>query len=310
MTDLSSPFLITLPQPYPGLEQFIGSWVIPGPPTLVVDPGPRASVNLLVDELHSRGIDRVDYLLLSHIHIDHAGGLGPFLARFPQARAVAHAEGIRHLADPARLWAGSLKTLKTMAEAYGPIDPAPTDRLIPHPDFILPGLEILETPGHAPHHLTYVYDGKIFAGELAGIYLPFWDGLYLRPPTPPRFFFEQALASVDRMRSLPDRPIYFAHLGAHPSSREILERYREQLHLWLRIAGEALKEHPEAPLASAAERLLAEDPCLKNFSLMDSAEQQRERTFLANSLEGFIGYLKDRIYIPKRNEIEKNKKIH
>jgi glyoxylase-like metal-dependent hydrolase (beta-lactamase superfamily II) len=289
-----APFLIELPQPFPGLERFIGAWVIPGPLTIVVDVGPKSSVQQLIQALKARGLERIDYILLTHIHIDHAGGLGPFLDAFPLAKAVCHAQGRKHLLDPGKLWEGSLKTLKEMAQAYGPIDPVPEGRLVGHTDFSLPDLTILETPGHAPHHLSFDYQGKLFAGEGAGVYLPFWEGLYLRPPTPPRFYFDQALASVDRMLALTDRPIFFAHFGAFPHSREILAEYRQQLHRWLDATRQALSSHPADPLEAAAAALLNQDPCLKNFGLMDGKAQQRERTFMQTSLAGFAGYLRDR----------------
>ncbi len=287
------PFSNRSPPTVPGLEQFIGAWVIPGPPTIVVDVGPRSSIQGLIQDLKARGLERIDYVLLSHIHIDHAGGLGPFLAEFPLAKAVCHAQGRKHLLDPGKLWEGSVKTLKEMALAYGSIEPVPEERLIGHPDFFLPGLTILETPGHAPHHLSFDYQGKLFAGEGAGIYLPFRDGPYLRPPTPPRFFFDQAVASVDQMLALADRPIFFAHLGAFPHSREILREYRQQLYRWLNATRQALESHPDDPLEAAATALLNQDPCLKNFRLMDEKAQQRERTFMQNSLAGFAGYLQD-----------------
>jgi glyoxylase-like metal-dependent hydrolase (beta-lactamase superfamily II) len=287
------PFLITLPQPFPGLERFIGSWVIPGSPAIVVDTGPISSIDRLAAAIRARGLNRIDYVFISHIHIDHAGGLGPFLRHFPTARAVVHEKGVKHLADPAKLWAGSLKTLGDMAEAYGPIEPVPADRLVAHTNFTLPDLQILETPGHAPHHLAFDYRGNLFAGEAAGVYLPSWDHLYLRPPTPPRFFFEQAVGSVERMGELPDRPIYFAHLGRYPHSREILEAYRDQLHFWLETAGQALQENPADPLPLATERILTRDPRLQDFQSMDEEEQGRERYFTQNSLNGFIGYLRE-----------------
>jgi glyoxylase-like metal-dependent hydrolase (beta-lactamase superfamily II) len=289
-----NPFLITLPQPYPGLDRFIGAWVIPGPPNIVVDTGPASSLARLAAALKDRGLRRIDYVFLSHIHIDHAGGLGLFLDHFPGTLAVVHAKGLKHLVDPAKLWAGSRKTLQDMAEAYGPIAPVPAERLIAHTDFTLPGLEIIETPGHAPHHLAFDYQGRLFAGEAAGVYLPFRDRLYLRPPTPPRFFFDQAAASVDSLLALADRPVYFAHLGLYPHSREILRAYRNQLDYWLATADWALQKNPADPLPLAVEKILAEDPLLKDFPSLNEADQGRERYFTQNSLAGFVGYLRER----------------
>ncbi len=167
-----SPFFIELPQKIPGWEKFVLSWVIQGHPTIVVDVGPRASIDSLITQLVNRGINQVDYVWLTHLHIDHAGGLAPFLERFPTARAVAHAKGLAHLIDPSKLWEGSLSTLKEKALAYGPIEPVAPERLIPHDALSMEGLTILETPGHAPFHLSFCYEDLLFAGESAGVYLP------------------------------------------------------------------------------------------------------------------------------------------
>ena len=183
------------------------------------------------------------------------------------ARAVCHAQGRKHLLDPGKLWEGSLKTLKEMALAYGPIDPVPEDRLIGHTDFSLPGLTILETPGHAPHHLSFDYQGKLFAGEGAGVYLPFWEGPYLRPPTPPRFFFDQAVASVDHMLALADRPIFFAHLGAFPHSREILREYRKQLYRWLECYPAGPGVPPRRSVGSGGRSAVESGPLSKKFPI-------------------------------------------
>lgn len=289
---LPTPFFIELPQPIPGWEKFIRSWVIQGDPTIVVDVGPRASIELLIDQLDQKGITRVDYVWLTHIHIDHAGGLAPFLDHFPAAKAVAPAKGLPHLINPAKLWEGSLATLKDKAVAYGPIGPVAPERLIPNDAFSLEGLKILETPGHAPFHLSFCYHDLLFAGEAAGIYLPFGGKKYLRPPTPPRFFLDQAVASVDLMLALKDLPIYFAHAGSHPSSHEMLRLYRDQLFLWKDLIAGVLKSDPKDPVERATEVLLEKDPLLNCFQQMEPFSQERERFFMANSIAGFVGYLK------------------
>ena len=173
--------LLNLPQTMEGFNPFIGSWIVTGKPCIVVDVGPASSVRLLIDFLRTRNIRRVDYVLLSHIHIDHAGGIGPFLQAFPDARVVVHERGVRHVVEPGKLWEGSVQTLGNMAEAYGEIAPAPESALIPHTQCKVDGLTVLKTPGHAPHHLAFAYRGTLFAGEAAGIYLPDLGPDYLRP---------------------------------------------------------------------------------------------------------------------------------
>jgi glyoxylase-like metal-dependent hydrolase (beta-lactamase superfamily II) len=287
-----APFFIELPQGIPGWERFVGSWIIPGEPTIVVDVGPRASIESLITQLHGLGITRVDYVWLTHIHIDHAGGLAPFLEQFPTARTVAPARGIAHLIDPAKLWEGSLATLGDKARAYGPIDPVAPDRLIPPDGFSLEGLTILETPGHAPFHLSYSYEDRLFCGESAGVFLSFGEKIYLRPPTPPRFFFETTVESVDKMLALKDQPVYFGHAGSHRSSREMLRLYRSQLFLWKDIISQVYGACSEDLGEQAMKILLEKDPLLSCFQEMDALSQQRERFFLANSIAGFVGYLK------------------
>ncbi len=287
-----SPFFIELPQEIPGWEKFVLSWVIQGHPTIVVDVGPRASIGSLISQLEQRGITQVDYVWLTHLHIDHAGGLAPFLKRFPTARAVAHAKGLAHLVDPSKLWEGSLATLKEKAVAYGPIEPVAAERLIPHDALSMEGLTILETPGHAPFHLSFCYEDLLFAGESAGVYLPIRDKIYLRPPTPPRFFFEQTVGSVDQMFLLKDQPIYFGHAGRHPSSREMLKLYREQLYFWRDLIAEIFESNPEDVLKRSLEALLEKDPMLKYFRQLETTAQEKERFFMANSIAGYVGYLK------------------
>lgn len=292
-TDLVPPVWIELPQRIPGWENFIGAWLIQGSPTILVDVGPRASVDFLIDRLFRMGITTVDYVWLTHIHIDHAGGLAPFLQKFPKAQAVVPAKGLPHLVDPSRLWEGSLATLRDKAVAYGIIDPVPAERLIAHDDFTLEGLTILETPGHAPFHLSFAFQDGLFCGESAGIFVSCGEKIYLRPPTPPRFFFEQTVESVDKMLALDDRPIYFGHAGSHSGSHRMLKAYREQLFRWKALIGGVLDSNPEPAVEAVIDLLLKKDPLLSCFYQMDPLSQARERYFMANSIAGFVGYLKN-----------------
>jgi glyoxylase-like metal-dependent hydrolase (beta-lactamase superfamily II) len=295
MTSLtsSSPFFIELPQQIPGWEKFVGSWVIQGKPSIVVDVGPRASIDSLITQLEQKGIQQVDFVWLTHIHIDHAGGLAPFLNRFPEAKVIAPVKGIPHLIEPTRLWEGSLATLGEKAIVYGPIDPVPKESLFSPEEIRLEGLTILETPGHAPFHLSFSFHDLLFCGEAAGVFVPFGDKIYLRPPTPPRFFFELTLSSVDKMLALPDQAVYFGHAGSHPNSQKMLGLYREQLFRWKDIISEVFQSGPEDEIVKqATEALLEKDPLLACFPQMDALAQERERYFMANSINGFVGYLK------------------
>jgi len=288
-----NPVLIEVKQDRPGFNGFIGSWACVGDINMVVDVGPSNSVNRLIESLIAMKIDRVDYILITHIHIDHAGGLGHLLDHFPMARAICHEKGIRHLVDPSRLWAGSLKTLGEVAESYGPLKPVKQERLIPHTEADIKDIKIIETPGHAPHHISFSYGGDLFAGEAAGNYCAISGKEYLRPATPPIFLLEECLRSVDKLLALEEMPMFYGHFGNVESSYRLLKRFRHQLLRWNDIIKEEITIGDSNLSERCLESLLEKDPDLKTFELMDSDTQMRERFFLANSVRGYLGYLKE-----------------
>jgi glyoxylase-like metal-dependent hydrolase (beta-lactamase superfamily II) len=283
--------LIGIKQDRPGFDRFIGSWLCPFDKTMVVDVGPSRSLPELIESLAARGVYRVDYVLLTHIHMDHAGGLSEFLDHFPMARAVCHVKAIPHLVDPSRLWLRSQKTLGNLAQAYGPIKPVNRERLIPHTEAQAEGIELIETPGHAVHHLSFILQGHLFAGEAGGIYIPGEGWEYLRPATPPVFFLKQFLDSIDRLLAAGDLTMCYAHFGRADSSHHMLKRERAQLLFWEKIVREEMAEGDQLVLERCAGRLLAEDPELGPFEALSSADQEREKYFMGNSIMGYLGFL-------------------
>lgn len=288
-----NPTLIALKQDRPGFEKFVASWVCRADLCVVVDLGPSHSVSLLVESLFRMGVERVDFVLLTHIHIDHGGGTAEFLRFFPMARVICHSKAIGHLVDPAKLWNGSRNALGELASVYGPISPVKRAWLIPHEEANLPGLKIIETPGHAPHHLSYIYEGNLFAGEAGGVYLTLERSDYLRPATPPLFFLKEFVESIDRLLTEGDLPIFYGHFGRAENSHPLLKRARRQLLLWEEIIREHKASEHEDRTTRCTELLLREDPELRAFQSMSPAEQERERFFMANSIKGYLGYLQN-----------------
>ena len=289
------PELIEIKQDRPGFDRFIGSWLCPFDQTMVIDIGPSRSLPKLIDALTARGIHRVDTVLLTHIHMDHAGGLAEFLDHFPMARAVCHSKAIPHLVDPSKLWLGSQKTLGDLAETYGPIKPVKRDRLIPHTEALAEGVDLIETPGHAVNHLSFIVQGNLFAGEAGGICLRGEGWEYLRPATPPVFFLKQFLESIDRLLSVQDLCMCYAHFGRADSSHRMLKRERAQLLFWEQTIREEMARSDPLLMERCRARLLAEDPELRAYEAMSSADQEREKFFLGNSIKGYLGFLQENL---------------
>jgi glyoxylase-like metal-dependent hydrolase (beta-lactamase superfamily II) len=293
------PTLIDLDQPKEGYRKFLSAWICSGDgPTVVIDPGPRSTVEHLIGELARRGVARVDYILLTHIHLDHGGGAAELLAAFPEARLYCHPEGARHIVEPSRLWKGSVAVLKEVAAMYGEPRPVPQERIADAAEVAAAGIRVIMTPGHAVHHVSYLRDRTLFVGEAFGTRSPLPSGaLYMRPATPPRFFLDQALASLDLLRALPEEPelTAFAHYGALPGAFEYADAARRQLLLWVETARElrAAATSREQLDALVFARLQEIDPLYGQGRYDELAPdvRARERHFLSNTLDGILGWL-------------------
>lgn len=297
-------WLVPLDLPLPGFTDFIGAWVCKGEAVMVIDPGPAATIPVLTAALKDLGIRHLDAILLTHIHLDHGGGAGQLSAVFPEAPVICHQGAIVHLADPERLWQGSLKTIAEVARAYGQPVPVPSSRLVSSGDCRLPGLTAVETPGHAVHHLSFVYDGNLFAGEATGVHFQTADGgIYLRPATPPRFFLEISLNSLETLDRLPHRRVCFGHFGASDDTPAVFSVHRNQLLFWGQAVADERSSDPGDGIAERCmARLLATDPNLAAFDRLPPAVQQRERYFMANSIRGYLGWLSENVNdkVPQR----------
>jgi glyoxylase-like metal-dependent hydrolase (beta-lactamase superfamily II) len=286
-------YQITLTPPIEGFADFISAWLVKGPPTFLVDVGPASTANQLAQALETLGISRLDYILLSHIHLDHAGAVGRIARWFPSAKILCHAKGIPHLVDPAKLWEGTRRVLGPLADGYGPLEPLPAERFVAAQGFAADGIEAVITPGHAAHHVSYFSPAALFAGEACGVHYALPGGRdYMRPATPPTFFMNTALESIDALIArAPDRMVV-GHFGIKQNGADLLRRHREQLLFWEQwMSGRVGQRAADEAVLRCVEGLLAEDPLLGAFGLFPQPAQERERYFLKNSVSGFLGWL-------------------
>ncbi|MGH8144726.1 MAG: MBL fold metallo-hydrolase [Rhodanobacteraceae bacterium] len=222
-----------------------------------IDCGTNHSQPRLLAKLEQAGlsVENVDWLILTHVHLDHAGGAGELMARLPNVRLVVHPRGARHMIDPSKLWAGATAVYgeAEMQRSYGRLKPVPAERVMEAPDdFIveLAGrrLHCLDTPGHAKHHNAILDEcsGCIFSGDTFGLSYREFDtanGPLIIPTTSPVQFDPDALhASIRRLVALNPPAIYLTHFGPVMDVR----RLGDDLHATIDAMVELARQHADS----------------------------------------------------------------
>lgn len=264
----------------------------------VVDVGPTKSVESLVEGLSIAGVSPadIDYVLLTHIHIDHAGGVGAFLKHLPRAKVLVHSRGAPHLVDPSKLWESSLRTLGEVAEGFGGIKPVSSERIAIAEDGLSISLSddisirVLHTPGHASHHMSFFEEksGTLFAGEAAGVHLP--GSGFVRPAAPPPFDLGSALRSVEKLIDANPSIICYAHFGCSIDAMQMLRKYSQKLIAWSDLIARLLKE--EKGVEEIYQELATKDDYVSYVeNRLSGAVKQREKKFITNAVLGFTQYL-------------------
>jgi glyoxylase-like metal-dependent hydrolase (beta-lactamase superfamily II) len=231
---------------YPGIT---AGYLIRGSRPCLVETGTAHSAPVVRAALAALGIEAADLatVVVTHIHLDHAGGAGDIAAMYPKASVVVHVRGARHLADPSRLMAGARAVYgSALDRLFGTLAPVPASRIVSLDDVgtidLGDGrrLESHYSPGHAKHHVGLIdsLSGDLYVGDAAGVYLP--DTGDLRPATPPPDFdLEAALASLGRFVSLRPSRLLFSHYGPVSDVPAILDRSAEEIRLWAARTREA-----------------------------------------------------------------------
>ncbi len=225
--------------------------IVHGGRVAIVDTGVNSSVPLILATLDELGVlpEAVDYVFLTHVHLDHAGGAGALLRALPVARAVLHPRGAPHMIDPTKLIAGSIAVYgeALYRRLYGEIVPIAADRIITTTDgqrlrLCEREFEFVHTPGHALHHQAIVdhHARSIFTGDTFGISYREFDterGAWVFPTTTPtQFDPEQLTASIDRLLAYAPQALYLTHYSRVTDAPRLGADLKRQIQEFVRVA--------------------------------------------------------------------------
>jgi glyoxylase-like metal-dependent hydrolase (beta-lactamase superfamily II) len=208
-----------------GHDRVIGAYELDG---VIVDPGPASCLDALLDGLEQE--PRV--LLLTHVHLDHAGATGVLVRRFPRLRVYVHGIGAPHLVDPDKLLASARRLYgDEMERLWGEVAPVPAGNIVAlNGGEAVEGFQVVYTPGHASHHVAYLHHdgGEAYVGDVAGVRIP--PGSFTLMPTPPPDIdieaWERSLGAIAEGRP---RALCLTHFGRIVEVGEQLERARARL---------------------------------------------------------------------------------
>ena len=235
-----------------GYSGITAGYVVLAERPCLVETGTAKSAPIVRRALAEHGLGPEDLatVVVTHIHLDHAGGVGDVARAYPRAEIVVHELGARHLVDPSRLMASAQRVYgPLMDEVFGPLLPTEATRVRAVGDtgtIDLGGgrtLDLRYSPGHAKHHIGLLdsQTGDLYVGDAAGIYTPEVDTL--RPATPPPDFdLDVALASLELFRAMAPRRLLFSHYGPVDRVDEILDRSEEELRLWVELVRDARRD--------------------------------------------------------------------
>jgi len=296
VTKLEDPIYLIDLEPG-GLEKFIASYVVKGKHVAIVETGPTSTVPNLLTGLERIGVKLEDvmYVAVSHIHLDHGGGVGTLVENLPNAKVVVHPAGAPHLMNPQKLWQQSTEVLgKKITDLYHEPEPVPAERIVAAADCMTLDLgnnvklKVIETLGHASHHQSYyeTLGGGLFTGDAAGIYL---DDLDVVVPTiPPPFRLDGALPSLEKLINLNPKVLYYTHFGRAFRAVERLRSYEDQLKLWVTIAEQGLRS--EQGFEAIRNKIVESDPSVRKALQIVKAHPVLSEVTINHSVMGAIKF--------------------
>lgn len=283
-----------------GREGITAAYLLPGETPALIEVGPGSSFEATMEGLSEAGSPRLEVMIVTHIHLDHAGAIGHFAKEFPDAKIVVRAEGAPHLVDPSRLWASASRIYDDMEKLWGELIPVPEDRIQPVSDdgpiFDLGGGRVLSaiySPGHASHHMA-IFDpshGDMFCGDAIGVYSP--DAKMIRPATPPpEFDPDMAIASIEKLAGMSPERLFPTHFGPTPDPAAAFTEGAERIRQWVAAVTEVFT--PDVDVSFVAEALRARREEFYPGMTDEVVEKLENTTSYELNAAGILRYLKKR----------------
>ncbi len=218
-----------------GRERVIGCWRVG---EILIDPGPTSCLPTLLEALDGW---RPRALLLTHIHLDHAGASGSLVERWPDLEVYVHERGAPHMIEPGKLIESATKLYgDEMDRLWGEMVPVPEQnlRVLEGGETVIDGsFEVAYTPGHASHHVSFLHEGTAFVGDVGGVRIT-PDHLTIPPTPPPDIDVEAWHESIERIRAWSPRALAFTHFGSSEEVDWQLGELAGRLDDWARRAHE------------------------------------------------------------------------
>jgi glyoxylase-like metal-dependent hydrolase (beta-lactamase superfamily II) len=286
-----------------GLAGITATYLIRGEQTALIETGPKSSVEYVLSGLEACGVTSLDWIIVTHIHLDHAGAAGTLAQRFGEAKVAVHPIGAPHLIDPSKLWSSAARIYgDAMTRMWGGVDALAADRvhILEDGDSIDLGgrsLTAIETPGHAYHHHAFLDDlsGAIFVGDALGVRLG--GAGIVRPATPPpEFHLEKAVESIVRIKSLGASALWLTHFSRHDdggggSVGAVCEEAADGLRRWaswVQAARSVGANDVDSASAYVAKRARAE---LESKLSPEAADRVENTTSTRMNTWGYLRYL-------------------
>ena len=278
-----------------GMEHYGGVYILNSPQPAIIETGFSHSLDRIVEGMAEVGLKPGDiaYIMPTHVHMDHAGGAG-FLAELcPNAKVICHESGVPHLVDPSKLVRSVARAVGSLFPFYGEMKAIPEEKFIPVTEgesFDLGdgyGIEVIYTPGHAPHQVSYVEKktNGLFTGDAVGIYRTDATGFAMTTP-PPAFNYEDSISTFDKLKTLNLDWLYFAHYGAHRGANALIDEYKAMVQEWVSLI--------EAQFLELKDEQAVKDRCVEKEAqlLGEFYDPQTLRLEVEMNVQGILLYLK------------------